>query len=139
LIRKRRRKPKRCGYSRLFPRVISDSTLQKLERKEARLKAKKTAAATKSDSSVPADTTTESIAAAETPAADDPSSSSSESDTTTGTEADTEESVTSEEEESDKADNPAKDGAKKEKWVAVKSQTPAADPQPEATEETTPS
>ncbi|KAJ7876254.1 P-loop containing nucleoside triphosphate hydrolase protein [Mycena leptocephala] len=98
-------------------------TKEKLERKEARLKAKKTAAATKT---------------AETPAADDPSSSSSESDTTTGTEADTEESVTSEEEESDKADNPAKDGAKKEKWVAVKSQTPAADPQPEVTEETTP-
>lgn len=47
-------------------------------------------------------------------------------------EADTEESVTSEE-EPDKADESKKDGAKKEKWVAVKSQTPpaAADPQPE--------
>ncbi|KAF7356935.1 putative mitochondrial chaperone BCS1-B [Mycena venus] len=106
---------------------------EKLERKEARLKAKKASAASKSDSSVPADSTTESTAAAAaetgaTPAADEPSSSSSssETDTSTGMEADTEESVTSEEEESDKADKPAKEGAKKEKWVAVKSQPPAA-------------
>ncbi|KAJ7089741.1 P-loop containing nucleoside triphosphate hydrolase protein [Mycena belliarum] len=106
---------------------------EKLERKEARLKAKKVLA-TKSDSSAPADTTatTESTAtatatAAAAAAADEASSSSSsESDTTTGMEADTEESVTSEEEESDKPEGAAQDGAKKEKWVAVKSQTPAA-------------
>ncbi|KAJ6561206.1 P-loop containing nucleoside triphosphate hydrolase protein [Mycena vulgaris] len=115
-------------------------TKEKLERKEARLKAKKALAA-KSDSSVPANTTTTTesttaTAAATTPAADadEPSSSSSESDTT-GMEADTEESVTSEEEESDKAGDVAvTEGAKKEKWVAVKSQTPAAEPaQPEKT------
>ncbi|KAJ7460705.1 P-loop containing nucleoside triphosphate hydrolase protein [Mycena latifolia] len=110
---------------------------EKLERKEARLKAKKAAAA-KSDSPVPADatTTTESTTASAA-AADEASSSSSssESDTTTGMEADTEESVTSEEEELDKAEG----GAKKEKWVAVKSQTPAAaapaEPQPEKSDE----
>ncbi|KAJ7355673.1 P-loop containing nucleoside triphosphate hydrolase protein [Mycena albidolilacea] len=108
---------------------------EKLERKEARLKAKK-AGASKSDSPVPTDATTEPTAAAPTaatPAADEPSSSSSsETDTSTGMEADTEESVTSEE-EPDKADESTKDGAKKEKWVAIKSQTPpaAADPQPE--------
>jgi len=102
---------------------------EKLERKEARLKAKKASAASKSDSSVPADSTTESTAApaaASSPAADESSSSSSETDTSTGMEADTEESVTSEEEESDKAEQPVGDGAKKEKWVAVKSQTAAA-------------
>ncbi|KAF8196836.1 hypothetical protein K438DRAFT_1585915 [Mycena galopus ATCC 62051] len=125
---------------------------EKLERKEARLKAKKAAAAAaKSDSPVPADSTTESTAAAAKTAtpvtADEPSSSSSsETETSTGMEADTEESVTSEEEESDKADEPKTDGAKKEKekWVAVKSQTPpaAAESQtetPSAEESATPS
>ncbi|KAJ7708696.1 P-loop containing nucleoside triphosphate hydrolase protein [Mycena rosella] len=117
---------------------------EKLERKEARLKAKK-ALASKSDSSVPADatTTTESTtapAAAATPAADESSSSSSESDTI-GVEADTEESVTSEEEEDKAEDAAVKEGAKKEKWVAVKSQPSPAEPQPEATttEESSPS
>ncbi|KAJ7027914.1 hypothetical protein C8F04DRAFT_1121106 [Mycena alexandri] len=108
---------------------------EKLERKEARerLKAKKAAVA-KSDSSATTPPTTESTtapattAATEEPSTDSSSSSSSESDTTTGMEADTEESVTSEE-EADKAD-----GTKKEKWVAVKSQTPAAaETQPETT------
>ncbi|KAJ7777297.1 P-loop containing nucleoside triphosphate hydrolase protein [Mycena metata] len=122
---------------------------EKLERKEARerLKAKKAVVA-KSDSPATIPSTTESTestpstpATAATPATDEPStdssSSSSESDTTTGMEADTEESVTSEEEGSDKADD-----TKKEKWVAVKSQTPAAaETQPETTttEEATPS
>ncbi|KAJ7132182.1 P-loop containing nucleoside triphosphate hydrolase protein [Mycena epipterygia] len=103
---------------------------EKLERKEARLKAKKALVASKT-------TTT-----GTTPAADEPSSSSSSESDTTGMEADTEESVTSEEEESDKAEDAVKEGAKKEKWVAVKSQTPAAEPQPETTtttEESSPS
>ncbi|KAJ7746741.1 hypothetical protein DFH07DRAFT_832144 [Mycena maculata] len=99
---------------------------EKLERKEARLKAKKALAASKT------------AAAAATPAADasTESSSSSESDTTTGMEADTEESVTSEEEDSDKADDSTKDDAKKEKWVAVKSQTTPSQPETTATEAT---
>ncbi|KAJ7281991.1 hypothetical protein C8J57DRAFT_1448584 [Mycena rebaudengoi] len=115
---------------------------EKLERKEARLKAKKALAA-KSDSSVPATpaTTTESPDAASTAtpsteSSDSSSASSSESETNTGMEADTEESVTSEEEEvDDKVDNDKdtlKEGAKKEKWVAVKPVAPAAtEPQPE--------
>ncbi|KAK7031459.1 P-loop containing nucleoside triphosphate hydrolase protein [Favolaschia claudopus] len=121
---------------------------EKLERKEARLKAKKASAASKSDSLVSVDSTTEPTPApaTATPTTDEPSSSSSsESETSTGVEADTEESVTSEE-ESDKVDVPVKDGAKKEKWIAVKSQpmpaaaTPVAEPQPEtpAVEEVAP-
>ncbi|KAJ7173596.1 P-loop containing nucleoside triphosphate hydrolase protein [Mycena filopes] len=104
---------------------------EKLERKEARLKAKKSSVVSADTTAAPTTATESTTATAATPAADEPStdSSSSESDTTTGMEADTEESVTSEEEESTPAPDATSEGVpKKEKWVAVKSQSqpPAA-------------
>ncbi|KAK0188390.1 P-loop containing nucleoside triphosphate hydrolase protein [Armillaria mellea] len=92
-------------------------TKEKLERKEARAKAKKALRAEVVVKSEPIASTESTATTAESPS---DSSSSSESENTTGVDADTEESVTSEEE-----DASTENGKKKEKWVAVKGQSPA--------------
>jgi hypothetical protein len=126
-----------------FTEILIDLEIrnfQKLERKEARAKAKKTRraeTAAKTDGSASSTTTTAapeastSTAAAEaTPSSEEVSSSSDSSSSSesvssaTGIEADTEESVTSEE-ESDKSDKKPSNEDGKEKWVAVKGQAAA--------------
>ncbi|SJL13877.1 uncharacterized protein ARMOST_17326 [Armillaria ostoyae] len=92
-------------------------TKEKLERKEARAKAKK---ALRAEVVVKSEPTASTESTATTPESPSDSSSSSESENTTGVDADTEESVTSEEE-----DASTENGKKKEKWVAVKGQSPA--------------
>ncbi|KAK0215841.1 P-loop containing nucleoside triphosphate hydrolase protein [Armillaria nabsnona] len=92
-------------------------TKEKLERKEARAKAKK---ALRAEVVVKSEPTTSTESTATTIESPSDSSSSSESENTTGVDADTEESVTSEEE-----DASTENGKKKEKWVAVKGQSPA--------------
>ncbi|KAJ2928551.1 hypothetical protein H1R20_g8558, partial [Candolleomyces eurysporus] len=115
----------------------------KLDRKVAK---KKTRPESPS-SSIKTDTTATAAATvvAETITEEPTSSSSSETETSTGAEADTEESVTSEEEEGNgnQGTTAASGEAKKEKWVAIKSQpaTGAAatsTPVPPETEATAP-
>ncbi|KAK0489425.1 P-loop containing nucleoside triphosphate hydrolase protein [Armillaria novae-zelandiae] len=91
-------------------------TKEKLERKEARAKAKK---ALRAEVVVKSEPTASTESTATTTDSPSDSSSSSESENTTGVDADTEESVTSEEEDA------STENEKKEKWVAVKGQTPA--------------
>ncbi|KDQ61810.1 hypothetical protein JAAARDRAFT_31284 [Jaapia argillacea MUCL 33604] len=102
---------------------------EKAEKKEARSKAKKS----RSEKAEPSKTITEdapSVPAKEpTTSSESASSSESESSSSAGIEADTEESVTSED-ESEKPDEKSADEKetavateKKEKWVAVKTQT----------------
>ncbi|KJA22832.1 hypothetical protein HYPSUDRAFT_87183 [Hypholoma sublateritium FD-334 SS-4] len=123
----------RCGI-RLCRNSMLTSDSQKLERKERAAKAKKLRAdaTAKSDSSTaaspactestPAATTGEEALADST--VSEVTTESSESDGNTGIDADTEESATSEEE----TEKTPADEAKKEKWVAVKSTSPAATP-----------
>ncbi|KAK0501818.1 P-loop containing nucleoside triphosphate hydrolase protein [Armillaria luteobubalina] len=89
-------------------------TKEKLERKEARAKAKKALRAEVVVKSEPTASTESTATTTDSPS----DSSSSESENTTGVDADTEESVTSEEEDA------STENGKKEKWVAVKGQSP---------------
>ncbi|KAI0640692.1 hypothetical protein C8Q79DRAFT_921176 [Trametes meyenii] len=112
-------------------------TLQKAEKKEARVKGKRSplreasktpaaAAPPESGTSTPAESTSDASATEASAGA----TTSSESENTSGADADTEESITSEE-ESDKAEKAAQASesaadlpAGKEKWVAVKVDAP---------------
>ncbi|KAH9893601.1 hypothetical protein C8Q73DRAFT_746284 [Cubamyces lactineus] len=143
VLSRRKRRPRK----RYDLHTHAKCTLQKTEKKEGRVKGKRSAlreaakapaaaAPPESDTPTPDESTsaTEGSSSAKESATSAESTSASESENTSGADADTEESVTSEE-EPDKAEKapessePAADAsaAGKEKWVSVKPQQSSAD------------